>query len=155
MLEQGPQRLHWHLTISHPQFFAMWAFPCGLHHGTCFIRAASRKSPRVSTSQMEVIVFYSQILELTYHLKEKKKLKYSFIQISQFFHPGSYSRCHSTFSCHVSLVSLICNNFSVFPCVSWSWHFLQELVVILLNAPQFGLVDILSWFCWGFALWKG
>ena len=41
-------------SVTPPAFdqksFAMWTSPCGLYHEICFIIAASRKSPGVSTS---------------------------------------------------------------------------------------------------------
>lgn len=41
-------------SVTPPAFdqksFAMWTSPCGLYHEMCFTMAASRKSPRVSTS---------------------------------------------------------------------------------------------------------
>lgn len=95
------------------KFYGMWASPYGSYHETHFIRAASRKSPKVSASQMEVAVVYSIVLELTAHHFKKKKTK---LQLYSDF--NNISTQDPIQGCHVSLVSLICNHSSVFPCFS-------------------------------------
>lgn len=48
-------------------------------------------------------------------------------------------RTHITFGYHASYSSLVCDDSTVFPYLSWSRHFEEWRSVILWNASQFGI----------------